>query len=267
MAKFKGSIIDLYDLESPYVTEFSRLLHRVLDNPQRPETKSIMITSSMVSEGKSTICSILGISAALKKGLKTLIFDTDLRRPTINRMFNIPQKPGLTEILREGFNPKEAVIKTSINKLDIIPSGEVCDNPTEIFDAEMIGTMVNDFKFYYDLILLDCAPLLPVSDPMLLASKVDGVLLVVKAGSTSRDVVRRGVEILKRDKDRIIGVAMNNVSNTLPYYYDYSYYHYDYRPTGSKRKRKRKKASNSDSAGSPMRDLSPNEINKISPKK
>lgn len=198
--------------------------------------------------------------------MKTLVFDTDLRRPSINRLFNIPQKPGLTEILREGFNPKDAIVKTSINKLDVVPSGEMCENPTEIFDAELIGTIIEDLKFYYDLILLDCAPLLPVSDPMLLAPKVDGILLVVKAGSTSRDVVRRGVEILKNDKEKILGVAMNNVTNTLPYYYDYSYYHYDYRPTGVKRKRKKKKAQNN-SGNSPLNDLSPKEKSKISHKK
>lgn len=267
MAKFKGSIIDLYDLESPYVTEFSRLLHRVLDKPGSNEMKTMMITSSMVSEGKSTVCSILGISAALKKGLKTLIFDTDLRRPSINRLFNIPQSPGLVEILREGYNPKDAIIKTSINKLDIIPSGEVVENPTEIFDAELIGTIIDDLKFYYDLILLDCAPLLPVSDPMLLAPKVDGILLVVKAGSTSRDIVKRGVEILKNDRERIIGVAMNNVTNTLPYYYDYSYYHYDYRPSGSTRRKKKRNPQAPSGGGTPIKKHSPQEKNKIGPKK
>jgi len=188
-----------------------------------------MVTSAMTGEGKSTVCSFLAVTAALKKGLKTLIIDADLRVPSIHKLFGIDSAPGLIEVLVDGLNPKNAVRKTKIEGLDVMTSGRRTDSPTEIFDPEGIGILINDMKFYYDLILVDCAPLLPVSDPMLLASKVDSTLLVVKAGTTQRELVQRAVGIIDPAQNRVLGVVLNNMNHSLPYYFDYDYYHYDYR--------------------------------------
>ncbi len=223
------SIIDFYDIEAPYVTEFRRLLHEITNSSSSGELKTLMMTSAMLSEGKSTVCSFLAITAALKKGLKTLLIDTDLRRPTIHKVFQLQPKAGLKEILVEGYNPRDAISTTSIDKLDILTSGGFCENPSEVFDADALGTLFEELKFYYDFIVIDSAPLLPVSDPMLLASKVDGILLVVKAGATQKEVVRRAVEILNPKQNNLIGVTFNNMNHSLPYYYDYGYYQYEYK--------------------------------------
>ncbi|UCC45222.1 MAG: CpsD/CapB family tyrosine-protein kinase, partial [Candidatus Zixiibacteriota bacterium] len=155
------TIIDIYDIESPYVTEYRRLLYRVLNHDKQPDLKSIMFTSAMTAEGKSTACSLLAMTAAVKKRLKTLIIDADLRLPSIHHLFGLSPEPGLTEVLGEGFNPRDAVRKTSIENLHILTAGRHRENPTEVFDAEAIGQLVDEMKFYYDLILIDCAPLLP----------------------------------------------------------------------------------------------------------
>ncbi len=236
MARSEHSIIELYDLESPYVTEFRRLLYKVFGRGQERELKSLMMTSAMLSEGKSTVCSFMAITAAKKKGYKTLLIDADLRRPSIHRFFKMTSDPGLVEILVDGYNHKDAIQKTSIDKLDVLTSGRRCSNPTEVFDADAIGNLIEELKFYYDLIVVDCPPLLPVSDPMMLASKVDGILVVVKAGATQKEVVKRAVEILNSERDRILGVVLNNMTGSLPYYYDYSYYDYSSKPTGSGQK-------------------------------
>ena len=89
MARKSQSIIDFFDIESPYVTEFRRLLYRILAKREESNLKTIMLTSSMLSEGKSTICSFLGLTSAVKKEMKTIIVDTDLRRPSINQFFKI----------------------------------------------------------------------------------------------------------------------------------------------------------------------------------
>lgn len=237
MKKRMLSVIDVFDLESPYVTEFRRLLSRMLSSKGEREVKSILLTSAMLSEGKSTVCTFLALTAARKKGLRTLIIDADMRRPSINKFFGLSDKPGLAEVLIDGYNTREAINKTAIDKLDILTAGGRCPNPTEVFDAEVIGTLINEMKFYYDLVLVDCAPILPVSDPMLLAPKVDGILLVVKAGTTQKEVVQRAIQIIGPQRDNILGVALNNMNHSLPYYYDYSYYHYDYqqKPMGAKR--------------------------------
>lgn len=237
MARQRLSIIDSYDQDSPYVTEFRRLLHGIVNHASKGELKTIMLTSAMLSEGKSTTCSLLALTASRRKGYKTLVIDADLRRSAINRYFSLPTGPGLTEILIDGYNPKDAVQKTSIDKLDIISSGRYSDSPSEVFDAEAIGCLADEMKFYYDLVLIDCAPLLPVSDPMLLATKVDGVLLVVKAGATQKEVVERAVEIINPEKSNLLGVVLNNMKHTLPYYYDYGYYHYEYKQKPARTKK------------------------------
>ena len=235
MAHSTQSVLELFDLESPYVTEYRRLLYRITNHSSRSEIKTVMVTSSMVAEGKSTTCAFLALTASMKKGLKTLIVDADLRLPSVARMFDLPPGKGLVDILVDGYNPKDAIRKTDVPNLDILTSGEVRTNPTEIFDAEAIGQLLDEMKFYYDLILVDCAPLLPVSDPMLLAPSVDGVLLVIKAGGTQKEVVQRAVEILDPKRNNVLGVALNNMNHSLPYYYDYDYYQYDYHQRNDKK--------------------------------
>ena len=128
----------------------------------------------------------------------------------------------------EGFNPRDAIKKTSISKLDILTSGKHVSNPSMVFDAESIGNLVEEMKFYYDLILVDSPPIIPVSDPMLLSTKLDGVLIVVKTGSTQREVSQRAIEIINHNRKKIIGVVLNDVNRSLPFHYDYRYYGYDY---------------------------------------
>ena len=233
-----SSILDFYDIEAPYVTEFRRLLHAIANKDSDKELKTILLTSAMLSEGKSTVCSFMAVTAALKKGLKTLIIDTDLRRPTIHKIFQLKPKAGLREILVEGYNPRDAISTTEVDKLDILTAGGYCENPSEVFDAEALGTLFEELKFYYDFILIDAAPLLPVSDPMLLASKVDGIIMVVKAGATQKEVVRRAVEILNPKQNNLIGVTFNNMNHSLPYYYDYGYYQYEYKDNRKKNDKK-----------------------------
>ncbi len=233
MSKKNKPIDYYYSSDTPFANEFRRLLVKIIKSGTGSDEKSIMLTSAMLSEGKSTICSFLGITAAKQNGLKTLIIDSDLRRPSIHRFFDVERKHGISDILVDGFAAVEAVKRTSIEKLDIITSGSSYAHPAEIFDAESIGYIIEELKFYYDLILVDAAPLMPVSDPLLLATKVDKIILVVKAGSTDREVVIKSAEILSSSRDKILGVVMNNMSNSLPYYYDYQYYGYDYAPSKS----------------------------------
>lgn len=237
MARKGTSIIDLFNSELPFVAEFRRLLQKVRNTEAGSELKALLFTSAMLSEGKSTVCSLLALTASKHKRMKTLLVDCDLRRPAIHEFFAIDRAPGLTGILTGGLSVKECIRKTSIDSLDIITAGRVSRHPSEVLDCEAVGRLVDDMKLYYDLILVDTAPVLPVSDPMLLAPKMDGVVLVVKAGATQREVVRRAVDIIDAGRHKMLGVVLNNMNNSLPYYYDYSYYGYDYNPQPRKRQR------------------------------
>lgn len=237
MARKPRSIIDLFSSEQPYVTEFRRLLHRLRKPENGTDLKSVMVTSAMLSEGKSTVSTFLALTAARQKGMKTLLIDADLRRPSIHKFFSLERSRGLAEVIMNGLAPADAVKKTSQETLNIITAGRSPSHPSEVFNAELIGKIIDEMKFYYDFILVDCPPVLPVSDPMLLASKVDGILMVVKAGVTQREVVERAIGILDPGRSRILGVILNNMNSSLPYYYDYSYYGYQYEPEKEPRKK------------------------------
>lgn len=225
----KHNIITDYDSNSPFFTEIRRLLLKITHNSKNEEIKSLMVTSAILSEGKSTTSALLALTAARSNGLKTLLFDADMRKPSVHKLFGVERIPGLIDIIKDGYNSKEAIKKTNIDKLDILTAGSYCENPTDVFDAEAISFLIDEMKFYYDLIIIDTPPVLPVSDPLLLSSKVDSIAFIIKAGSTSRDVVSRGIEILSNARHKILGVVLNNSDHTLPYFYDYSYLGYQYK--------------------------------------
>lgn len=231
MKRKRLSVLDTFTLESPFATEFRRLLYKVEQLRGDRELKSILVTSAMLSEGKSTASSFLAITASMHRGVRTLLIDCDLRRPSIHKLFSLEREPGMAEVLVEGYSPKDAIKHTSVDKLDILTCGRLHDNPTEIFDAEAIGTLAEQMKLYYDLIILDAAPILPVSDPMLLSSKVDGTLLVIKAGATQKEVILRAVDVIDPNRRNILGVILNNMNSSLPPQFDYRYYGYDYKPS------------------------------------
>ncbi len=240
MARDIVPLADYYSLESPIATELRRLLHNLQKNAAEGELKSILLTSATTGEGKSTLSSLLAITAA-KKGLKTLLIDCDMRRPTLHKLFTVERRHGLTEVLGEGVAGKSVIKKTTLDTLDIITAGASTPNPTELFDARQIGALIAEQKFYYDYVFIDSPPVIPVSDPMLLAQEVDGTLLVIKAGATAREVVARAAEIMSSGGTNLLGAVLNNVNGSLPYYYDYTHYNYDYSPKpekGSQRKSK-----------------------------
>lgn len=224
------NLLEYYDMESPYATEFRRLLHNLNHRAAKDSAKTILITSAMLAEGKSTVASFLAMTAARMKQRRTLLVDCDLRRPTLHQLFGVPREKGLVEILTQNARVKDVIKKTDSEHLDILTAGRAVEQPTEVFDSGAIHKLLQEVRFYYDLILVDCAPVLPVSDPMLLAAEMDGVLLVVRAGSTQREVVKRAVVLLQNNRTNFMGIVLNNMSNILPYYYRESYYGYEYKP-------------------------------------
>ncbi len=227
MAHQKIPITDCFNLESPLATEYRRLLQNLRRQQPGSDIKSVLVTSAVTGEGKSTISSLLAITAA-RKGYRTLVIDCDLRRPAIHRLFQLERKKGLVEVISEGQSFKSVIKKTSLENLDVVTAGKVTAHPSELFNTQVMDTLIRELKFYYDYVLVDSPPVVPVSDAMLLSNCTDGVVVVVKAGSTAREVAKRAVEILASSEANILGVVLNNSRNSLPYYYDYTHYHYSY---------------------------------------
>jgi capsular exopolysaccharide synthesis family protein len=229
MAKRRNNITKTYDPESPFATEFRRLLYNMTKSKQLPDnSKAFLVTSASTGEGKSTISAFLGMTAALHRPRKTLLIDADLRRPVLHEMFGVEQKGGLSNVILDNAKIEDCVKKTDIDNLDLLTSGEQQKNPTELFDSPVLQTFVESARFYYELIIIDSAPVIPVSDPLILGGEVDGICLVIKAGETQQEVVTRAVSLIEQSGARLLGVVLNNVKHALPYYYNHKYYGYHY---------------------------------------
>ena len=112
--------------------------------------------------------------------------------------------------------------------LSIITAGKLGSEPSAILQPTPLKKIFEEIKFYFDFIVVDVPPVIPVSDPVIIAGEADGTLLVVKAGSTPKDVVRRSLNFLKNSRIEVLGVVINNLDEVLPYYYSPRYYSYKY---------------------------------------
>lgn len=219
-------IFDYYHPESVVATEFRRLLHNITRSIDGIERKSFLVTSAMLSEGKSTVAAYLAITAAAYKKRKTVLIDCDLRRPTVHKLFNLPIENGITELIDGSIKVEDALKSTPMKHLWVVTAGTMKDNPTELFEGDSVKKAIEQIKFYFDLVFVDCAPVIPVSDPVVLAPELDGLLLVVRAGSTQQDVIKRACDIISKSESHVVGVVLNNVQGVLPYHYNQKYYGY-----------------------------------------
>ena len=215
---------------------FRALRTRILFSRVNKETlKTILITSSAPQEGKSTIAINLAGSFALSNK-KTLLLDCDLRKPSMHKVFNTERVPGLIDFLT-GNASKEEVIKTSdIKNLYAIPSGTIPPNPAEMLDSKEMRKFLIELRDEYDLVIIDSPPIVAVADAEILSSMVDGTLLVVSSETTEVELMRRSVELIRRENTQFLGTVLNNFSYKGGYgsYYKY-YYYYSTPETKSKK--------------------------------
>ena len=186
--------------------------------------KTILITSSIPGEGKTTICT--NISFALTQvGRRVLLVDVDLRRGRIGEKFGVAEKFGLSGVLTGGGNWRDAVTTiTDIPHLFVLPSGARPPNSAELVGSSEMQTLLEEWKAEYDHVIVDSAPSLLVTDSVLLAQKVDMVLLVSRIGVTSRAGLRRTSELLHTGRGSISGIVVNDTSPG-DQYYGYGYYY------------------------------------------
>ena len=171
----------------------------------------ILITSAEPREGKSCTAANLGIALA-QSGKKTLIIDCDFRNPVMHQIFNINNDPGFTNMIANKTNGTKSVIqRTNIRNLDVIPCGRIPSNPSELLESPLTRLIIETLAEQYEKILLDSPPVNSVTDPVILSRIVDGVLVVVRAGETKREVVQLARDQLRDAETLILGGVLNNV--------------------------------------------------------
>ena len=171
--------------------------------------KVIQVTSPLPGDGKSTIAGNLACSIA-QSGKSTIVVDCDLRRPQLSDNFAVTDKQGLTDILDGRCDYVDAVQQTPIATLKVIPSGPVPANPAEALTLPDMSDLLEMLREQYDYVIVDSPPLLLVTDPSILASYVDGVLIAVKVRRKSKPNTKEAAKILRAVGANILGVLVNN---------------------------------------------------------
>jgi len=183
------------------------------------QLKTMLITSSEKEEGKSTISGNLALSFA-QNNKKIILVDCDLRRPSIHKKFKISNLVGLTEVLIGKTSLEETIQKYNDN-FDILSSGKIPPNPSEMLSSNAMTNVIEKLKEKYDIVILDSAPLQAVTDAQILATKVDGTILVVRAERTKKESIIEAKSRLDKVGANIIGTVLNAVENTREKYYYY----------------------------------------------
>ena len=191
---------------------------------QEPFRNLIMVASAVAGEGKSMTAVNLAISLAQELDLTVLLIDADLRRPSIHRYLEFEPSLGLSDCLLDGVDPGDAIIKTNIGKLSIMPAGKEVANPLELFNSRKMQDLLAELKHRYNdrYVIIDTPPLLPFAETRSLGHLVDGIVFVIQEGLAPRESIQEAIEALKGCP--ILGVLLNNsttVSNESHHYGSY----------------------------------------------
>ena len=181
--------------------------------------QTLVVTSANPGEGKTTVAGNLALVLAQGES-KVLLVDCDMRRPSIHKTFKISNTYGISDLL-VGNKKLESVANKYNDNLSIVPAGKIPPNPAEMLASKAMTAFLEEMKNYFDYIVLDTPPLQAVTDAQVLSTKVDGSLIVVRAGVTKKDAVHNAVSITKKVKGNIIGTVLNvaETKNDKYYYY------------------------------------------------
>lgn len=221
-------IDDLAPQYSALVEAFRGLRTSVLLSAAGQPPRSLLVSSAQPGEGKTTVSANLAISLG-QLGQRVLLIDGDLRRPSVHRAFQIQGSLGVVSYLTGQQDWRAAVEKTSLPGLDVLVSGPVPPNPAELLSSDRMQTLIQEALEEYKFVVVDSPPLLNVSDSRILATLVEGVVLVVKGGDTPRELAQRAHAYISDVGARVIGAVLNNIDLHREEYSYYQAYSYDAR--------------------------------------
>ena len=205
-------LITLTDPRSPAAEAFRSLYINLSFSQQEQKLRSLVVTSPGPGEGKSVALANLAVVAA-QMGQHVILVDGDLRQPQLSELFGLRNDIGLTSVV-DGSRTAESALQAvaEVPGLHVLTSGPLPPSPTTVLASRRMGELTDELAEQADLLLIDVPPVLTVSDASVLASRVNGVLLVLNAGQTKRENARRAKEALEKVNAHIIGVVLTNVA-------------------------------------------------------
>ena len=219
MNKMRHLITNL-NPKSPISEQYRTIRTNIQFSSVDEELRSILFTSSGPGEGKSMTTANIAVTYA-QQGKKVLLIDADLRKPTVHYTFRLDNLKGLSNVLVGDVLLEEAIHTTSIDHLDVISSGPVPPNPSELLGSRKMRAILERAKQQYDLVIFDTPPVLAVTDAQIMADFVDGAMLVVRSKVTELDAATKAVEALKPAKARLLGTVLNDREKKGSNYYYY----------------------------------------------
>ena len=212
---------------------------------------SLLVTSANASEGKSRVASNLAAALTLTQSGEPIgLLDADWRRPRLHEVFDIPKEPGFSDVVLGQQELGDALVVAPDNpRLVLLTAGTSPPNPAEVLASERAATVIGALDQAVEWLVVDSAPVLPVSDTLTIAPKVDAVVLVVRSGSTSRKALTQAIELLEQSGATVAGLVLNGVSASARYGRSRHDYHYTGSPPPGRRGRKRGRSRRSDAEG------------------
>jgi len=190
-----------------------------VDKPLR----HLLITSTGPDEGKSLVLANLAVTLA-QTGKRVLIVDCDLRLPMQHKIYGMSNLQGITNVLAENVNPMDYIQETKVKGVSLLASGPIPPNPSELLGSERLGTVLAQLEEAYDYVLVDAPPVLAVTDASLLATRLDGVILVARAGVAQTNRAKEALQQLTTAKARVLGAVINGIERKKGEGYYYYYY-------------------------------------------
>jgi capsular exopolysaccharide synthesis family protein len=245
----QAKIVTVSNPKSWPAESYKMLRSNIIQLMKTKNVKTILFTSSDRQEGKSTTIANIAISMA-QMGKKTLLIGANMRRPTLYRTLGLSREPGLSDILMGNVKWKEA-LKTStdlliggfdidnllqmpgIDNFHMITAGRPVDNVSELLNSKAFDVLLKELKNYFDIILIDCSPVMPVPDSVTLSDRVDGVVLIYMVGRTSKEILKRAKAHLVNARANLLGIVLNNLRTEAQVgYTGLTYTYYGEKPGG-----------------------------------
>ncbi len=209
---------------TPVGEAYRSLRTNLLFSEKSGKLQSLVITSTEPGDGKSFTAANLAITLAQLKS-NTLLVDSDLRRGVLHNTFGVRKEPGFSNYLTSALPLASILRETHIPNLTLISCGSLIPNPSELLGSHQMRRFLDEIRRRFELILFDTPPLNAATDAVVLGTQVDGVVLVIRAGRTDRDVARQKLELFSQVPARILGVVLNGTTADMAHP-GYSYYHY-----------------------------------------
>ena len=187
--------------------------------------KLIMVTSATQGEGKTFLASNLASTIA-QAGKNTLLVDTDLRKPRVNKVFSVEKNPGLCNYLIGEIELESIIKSTQVPNLSVVTCGNIPPNPSEIMQSAVMGKFCDTVRERFDIVIFDTPPSMTVTDAIVLSGIVDGVIITIKASSTVKNTIKRCISQIKTNKGEMLGAVVNSVDISRGGYYYHYYAHY-----------------------------------------